>query len=230
MEGELKGGKSDSYQITLAADQYLSVAVEQRGIDLVVTLLRPDSKELLKADTVKSKQGSELLTMIAEVSGNYRIDVSAAERDAAAGRYEVKVVDQRVPTTEDRALEDARRWSEESQSLKQKGKYDDALLPAERALAIREQTLGLDHRSVADSLHALAVLYDNKSDYAKAEPLNLRALAIREKTLGPDHPDVAKTLNNLAWIYGVRQDYAKAEVTLRDAPCHSGEGTRFVSS
>ncbi len=64
---------------------------------------------------------------------------------------------------------------------------------------------------MADSLHALASLYDDKSDYAKAEPLNLRALAIREKTLGPDHPDVAKTLNNLAWIYGVREDYAKAE-------------------
>ena len=212
IEGELKGGNSHSYQITLAADQYLSVVVEQRGINLVVAVLGPDSKELLEADTAKSKQGSELLTVIAEVSGNYRIEVSPVEKDAETGRYGIKIVGLRTPTREERDLEDARRWSEESRILRQKGKYDEALPLAERALAARERVLGLEHATVAESLHALAVIYDRKSDYAKAEPINLRALAIREKALGPDHPDVAKTLNNLAWIYGVRQDYAKAEL------------------
>ena len=115
-------------------------------------------------------------------------------------------------TGDERRLEEARRLSDESRDLRQKGKYDDALPPAERALEIREQLLGPDHAAVADALHALAVLYDNKGDYAKAEPLNVRALAIREHALGPDHPDVAKTLNNLAWIYGVRHDFVKAEL------------------
>ena len=217
IESELKGGESHAYQVTLAADQYLSLVVEQRGINLVVALVGPDSKKLSETDVETSKQGSDSVTMIAEVSGTYRIEVSPAEKDAATGRYEVKIIELRAPTTEDRALEDARRWSEESRILRQKGNYDEALPLTERALAAREKVLGLEHASVAESLHVLAVIYDHKSDYGKAEPINLRALAIREKVLGPDHPDVAKTLNNLAWIYGVRQEYAKAEVFYRRA-------------
>lgn len=215
--GELKGGDSHSYQIKLVADQYLLVLVEQRGINLVVALVGPDNKELLEADTAKSKQGSELLTVIAETSGNYRIEVSPAEKNSATGRYEIKIVELRTPTMEDRALEDARRSSEQSRILRKKGNYDEALPLAEHALAVRETVLGPRHATVADSLHALAVIYDNKGEYAKAEPLNLRALSIREQVLGPDHPDVAKTLNNLAWIYGVRQEYTKAEVLYRRA-------------
>lgn len=111
---------------------------------------------------------------------------------------------------DDPRLEEARRLSDESRELRQKGKYDEALPLAERALQMREQVLGPDDTAVADSLHALAVIYDNKAEYAKAEPINVRALAIREKALGVDHPDVAKTLNNLAWIYGVRHDFEKA--------------------
>ena len=215
--GELKGDDSHSYQIKLVAGQYLRVLVEQRGINLVVALVGPDSKELVEADTEKSKQGFELLTVITEISGNYRIEVSPAEKNSATGSYEIKIVELRTPTTEDRALEDARRWSEQSRILRQKGNYDEALPLAERALAVRERVLGLEHATVADSLHALALIYDSKGEYAKAEPLNLRALSIREKVLGKDHPDIAKTLNNLAWIYGVRQEYTKAEVLYRRA-------------
>src|SRR4051812_12899458 len=38
VERELQGGQSHVYQIQLAAGQYLSVLVEQRGIDVAITL------------------------------------------------------------------------------------------------------------------------------------------------------------------------------------------------
>jgi hypothetical protein len=123
-----------------------------------VALLAPDGQKLLAADTAKGKQGREVVTVIAEVSGNYRMEVGPAEKDAAPGRYEAKISELRSPTTEDRALEDARRWSEQSRSLSQKGNYNEALPLAERALATREKILGLDHATVAESLHALALL------------------------------------------------------------------------
>jgi CHAT domain-containing protein/Tfp pilus assembly protein PilF len=217
IERALTSGESHSYQIALAADQYLQVEVAQRGVNVIVAGFDPTGKKLTEADSARGTQGSELLTFIADVSGNYRIHISAAERNVPPGRYEIKIIELRGPTADERYLEEARRLSEESRNLRQKGKYDEALRLAERALAIREKILGPDHRDVADSLHALASLYDDKSDYVKAEPLDLRALAIREKTLGLDHPDVAKTLNNLAWIYGVREDYAKAESLYRRA-------------
>lgn len=217
MDRELKGGQSHAYRITVTADQFLHVVVEQLGINVVVTVLDPVGRKLTEVDRAKGKQGSESLTFIADAGGIYRLEISPAEKNATTGRYEVQILALRTPTAEDRALEEARRLSEESRSFRQKGKYDEALPPAERALAIREKVLGPDDPMVADSLHDLAGLYDNKSDYAKAEPFNLRALTIREKALGPDHLDVAKTLNNLAWIYGVRQDYVKAESFYRRA-------------
>jgi CHAT domain-containing protein/Tfp pilus assembly protein PilF len=217
VERALMSGEIHSYQIALAADQYLQVEVAQRGVNVIVAVFDPIDKKLTETDRARGTQGSELLEFVADVAGNYRIQISAAERNVPPGRYEIKIIALRGPTADERSLEEARRLSEESRNLRQKGKYDEALLLAERALAIWEKTLGPDHRDVADSLHALASLYDDKSDYVKAEPLNLRALAIREKTLGLDHPDVAKTLNNLAWIYGVREDYAKAESFYRRA-------------
>ena len=182
VERELAAGQSHSYQITLAADQYLHVVIEQRGVDVGVALLGPDGKKLAEANSAKGQQGIEVLTFIAEASGDYRLEVRTVEKNAVPGRYEVKVTAQRTPTAEERALEEARRSSEESRSFRQKGKYNEALPGAEHALAIREKVLGPEHPMVAESLHDLAILYDDKEDYAKAEPLNLRALAIREKS------------------------------------------------
>ena len=64
---------------------------------------------------------------------------------------------------------------------------------------------------MANSLHNLALLYQNEGKYAEAEPLYLRSLEIREGTLGLNPPDVASSLNNLAELYRVQNKYAKAE-------------------
>ncbi len=47
--------------------------------------------------------------------------------------------------------------------------------------------LGPEHRSTANSLGNLAVLYASQDRYGEAEPLFKRALAINEKMLGPEH-------------------------------------------
>jgi tetratricopeptide (TPR) repeat protein len=51
----------------------------------------------------------------------------------------------------------------------------------ERALKIREKSLGPDHVSVAESLNALAVVYVYQKRYEEAEPILGRALEILEK-------------------------------------------------
>lgn len=212
---ELSAGETHSYKIPLAADQYLRLRVEQLGIDVATTLVGPDDVIRTDANSAKGTSGSETLTIIADSSGEYRLDVRAAENNAPAGRYEVTLVARRTPTADERTLEEARRLFDEAGSLRQKGKYNDALSPAERAVAIRERLLGPDHTSVADALHLVAVILDDKHDYAKAEAPNLRALAIREKALGPDHPDVARSLYNLAWLAQVKEEFAKSESLYR---------------
>jgi tetratricopeptide (TPR) repeat protein len=81
-----------------------------------------------------------------------------------------------------------------------KRQYGKAEPLYERALAIREKALGLEHADLAASLDNLALLYDDQGQYAKAEPPYGRALAIFEKLLGPEHPNVAACLLNYAFL------------------------------
>jgi CHAT domain-containing protein/Tfp pilus assembly protein PilF len=208
---ELAGGESHSYEIALTEGQYLKVVLDQKGMDVLVTLSGPDGKQIMEVDNSTGLQGSEQVEQVVKVTGSYRLIVQSRQKGASAGRYEIRVVELRAATEDDRALEEARNLRRESERLYRAGRYDEARPLGERALAIREKALGPDHPAVADSLNNLAELYRLKGDYAKAEPLQQRALAVREKALGSDQPEVANSLNNLANLYYSKGDYAKAE-------------------
>jgi tetratricopeptide (TPR) repeat protein len=66
------------------------------------------------------------------------------------------------------------------------GKYADAELFFQCALAIQEQKL--EHSDIAASLDNLEKLYDKQGKYADAELLYQRVLAIQEKQLGQSTP------------------------------------------
>ncbi len=112
---------------------------------------------------------------------------------------------------QDKTLDEAERLWAQGQELLHKGDPGGAENLFKRALAIREKTLGPEHRKAATRLNDLAMLYDDQGRCADAEPLNKRALAILEMALGPDHPDVATSLNNLAVTYYKQGRYADAE-------------------
>jgi tetratricopeptide (TPR) repeat protein len=80
----------------------------------------------------------------------------------------------------------------------------------QRALEIREKTLGPSNPYVADTLNNLAMVYESRGEYAEALDLYQRVLTIREKALGPSHPDVARALGNLANVYFSQGKYAEA--------------------
>jgi tetratricopeptide (TPR) repeat protein len=75
-----------------------------------------------------------------------------------------------------------------AQLLKAQGDFAGAQPLYERALAIREKSLGPEHPETASA----------QGDLVGARPLLERALAICEKTLGPKHPETAPALNDLA--------------------------------
>ena len=84
--------------------------------------------------------------------------------------------------------------------MRVQGQYAKAEPLYERALVIREKTLGMEHPNVAACLNNLAELYRAQGRYGTAEPLYQRALAIWEKALGPEHPHVAICLENYALL------------------------------
>ncbi|MDA1106461.1 MAG: tetratricopeptide repeat protein, partial [Planctomycetota bacterium] len=59
------------------------------------------------------------------------------------------------------------------------GKYDRAVVVAQKALQVAEQNVGPDHPHVAASLENLAALYRATKRIKEAEPLEQRAAKIR---------------------------------------------------
>src|SRR5262245_21803932 len=217
IEREMAGGRSHSYQLTLDSGQYANLVVEQRGIDVVVRLLRPDGMQIAEFDSESRLQGQESASLASEEAGDYRLIVRPKYKEAPAGRYEIRVVELRAATDDDRALQEARRSFEKHLELYRAGKFDEAIPLVERALEIRKKLLGPGHHDVAAAIIGLANLYRDKSEYAKAEPLYRQGLDISEKALGPDHPDLARAINNLATFYWHKGDYASAESLLQRA-------------
>jgi CHAT domain-containing protein len=211
IERELAGGQSHTYQVTLSKDQYLNTVVEQRGIDVVVTLFGPDGKQIFEFDSELRIQGLEKISQVAEVAGSFQLMVRAIRKEVSAGRYEIRLVELRTATEQERTLQEARKLFAEGERLRRAGKPDDARPLVERSLEMREQVLGTEHLDVAETLNRLAVIYVTKNEFAKAEPLYQRALAIREKSLGADHLFVTNSLENLAHLHRLKGDYDKAE-------------------
>jgi CHAT domain-containing protein/Tfp pilus assembly protein PilF len=102
IERELKGDEAHSYTIAVRSGQYLHVVVDQRGIDVVVTLFGADGKKVIEVDSPNGTQGPEPISVIVETTGNYRLEILSLEKMATAGKYEVRIEEFRVATEKDK--------------------------------------------------------------------------------------------------------------------------------
>ncbi|GAB6038814.1 hypothetical protein JCM15519_33730 [Fundidesulfovibrio butyratiphilus] len=100
---------------------------------------------------------------------------------------------------------------EYAESLRDQGKYKQALQPAREALAIREKALGPEHPDTAVTVSVLADITQADGDYAAAKPLYERALAIREKALGPEDKLTTVTMFRLASVLEQSGDLSGAK-------------------
>jgi len=109
------------------------------------------------------------------------------------------------------SLQQAREQDAEVQRLIAAGKFDEALLLAERVLAALQQGLWAEHPEVATALTRLATIHRNKADFAKALSLNQRALTIAERVPAPGHPELGQIFNEMGVIYFRQNDLVRAE-------------------
>jgi hypothetical protein len=50
IERDIAGGESHTYRLELAAGQFLRVLVEQKGVDVALTLAGPDGTQIIESD------------------------------------------------------------------------------------------------------------------------------------------------------------------------------------
>src|SRR5581483_8530961 len=85
------------------------------------------------------------------------------------------------------------------------------------ALAIRQETFGLESLEAASSLNDLGLVLMTQHKLPEAEKAHTQALAIRRRLLGEENADTATSLNDLAAVYRDLGRHAQAESMARAA-------------
>jgi tetratricopeptide (TPR) repeat protein len=199
IERELKGGQSHAYQLVLEAGQYMHLFVNQKGIDVVVTLFVPDGHQVSEVDSPNGVAGLEHLFLITEMTGKHRLEVRSLDKDASQGRYEVTLEILRVATAQDRIHVVAEKlYAEGDQYLAQNNAESNrqAIEKFEQAAALFHQA-GLPSKEVW-TLNMIAELYSDGGDKRKALGYVQRALPIAREV--GDRLEEAHTLYSLANI------------------------------
>jgi CHAT domain-containing protein len=178
----LKGGESHSYLINLAAGQFLHALIEQQGIDVTVSLFKPDGSLISVSDSPNERFGPEPALLVADVSGEYRIEVRAPNPRAGAANYLIKIVAVREATAIDKQHVAAQRAFDEAQKLRPKS---DATAKRAAVAKYQESIPGfqaaLDTYRQALAVHGTGIAYFQLNEPRNALPCFEEALALAQK-------------------------------------------------
>jgi CHAT domain-containing protein/Tfp pilus assembly protein PilF len=213
IEREIAGGAAHSYRIVLAAQQFLYVIVEQNDTDVVVALFAPDSTKVVEinpeVDGSNTTKKTARIQMVAEAAGDYRLEVRAATAEAAAGRYQIKIEELRVATTEDRKRIAAQHVVAEAWQLASEGNAESL-----RSLINKlHESLPLwraanDLPDEAKTIHTIGRLYYYIGEEQKAFDYFIQELPLR-RAIG-DLRGEASALNGVGTGYASSGDTQKA--------------------
>jgi CHAT domain-containing protein/tetratricopeptide (TPR) repeat protein len=103
IEGEVGPGETKRFRVALSSGQYLRVIVDQYGIDLSVLFISPDAKLIADMDGPYGDRGTESVSTMAELDGEYRVEIRAAKNASAAGGYKIRTDGPRLPNQPDLA-------------------------------------------------------------------------------------------------------------------------------
>jgi CHAT domain-containing protein/tetratricopeptide (TPR) repeat protein len=208
IERELAGDQSHSYKITMTPGQYLQLVVDQRSIDVVVAMFAPDGEKISEVNKPIEIMGQEILSVIAEKVGIYRIEVRSFRKDAKPGWYKIKVEELRSANAEDRYRVAAGSVLQEAYHL-QKGTLEERRRSIEKFReALELYRRATDRTGEAAMLHNIGAVYDSLGEMQKALEKYNEALPLR-RAVG-DRRGEAATLNNIGAVYDSLGEMQKA--------------------
>ena len=225
IERPLSRGQEHRYRLTLAANECVSLIVEQHDLDVIAQVFDADADNGNGSDSGSGHDRGAIAQFQDDITthGAEHIDiVSNADRittytlvikpatASGAGSYTLRMAGTRSATRDDRDLFDVRTLRTAAAHLNDTGKLADARSLLERALAIVERVPGRDDGAIAPVAIQLGNVYLDTPDNAHAESMYERALQILDR----DHPAAGWAQCRLAVVYERAGDRAKAEALL----------------
>lgn len=206
------GSYYETHTFTGTAGETITVDLISNDFDTYLILISPTGERLAQNNDRAGDSNSQI-TLTLPVTGVYDVIVNSYVANEI-GAYQLQW---RTATTLERELAQASQLHEQAIELEQAGRYEEAILLAERALKIIEEQLGSEHPNTAFSFHNLASLYASMGRYEEAEPYFRQALLSYEERLGSEHPDTATSLHNLARLYALMGRFGEAEPLMQQA-------------
>jgi CHAT domain-containing protein/Tfp pilus assembly protein PilF len=117
----LAAGEHHRYAVELAAAAYLRVAVQPRGIGVIVTLSRPDGSTLTDIDVDNGRPDPEALLAIARIPGEYSVELRALEKNPPPGEYTITVEEARPAAAQEDRLLEAQKLFEDADRARLEG-------------------------------------------------------------------------------------------------------------
>src|SRR5262245_26112739 len=215
IEQELTGNETHAYGLTLVSGQYVRVAVRQRGIDVLVTLRGPDGQQITDVDSVDGAQGPEPISIVAERSGTYSLEVRL-KQDVAPGHYQVRIEQLRQSVPQDKDRISAERAFNLAERLQMQGTADSLKKATEKyeEALVRLRALG-DHNREASALNHSGLAFSKLGQNRKALSYYRQAFALWH-SLG-DRGREAYALHNMGALYNSLGDKRKAIKLLNQA-------------
>jgi tetratricopeptide (TPR) repeat protein len=200
IEREMAGGQKHYYKISLEAGQYLHLVVDQRGIDVVVTLFDPTGKKLIEVDSPVGAYRPERMLIIVETSGSYRLEARPAQNDANPGRYDIKIAELRYAAAQDQTRVMAERAYSEGTLLGRQGTAESLKQAIEKSEeALRLFRAAGDRQGEGSALFRLGSTYYFLGENQKALDYFGQALSV-QRDVG-DRSGESDTLNGFGLVY-----------------------------
>ncbi|MBO0725148.1 MAG: CHAT domain-containing protein [Blastocatellia bacterium] len=200
LERMIGGGETHRYGIALSAGLCLRIAIMQRGVDVILTVLDPAGRRVARIDRPNGAYGPETVTVIAETAGDYTIEVRTALKYVAPASYLITATELRKATEEDRRRVAAEGLVSEAEELRFRETADTLSQAVEKfsqAITIW-RSLG-ERYEEAITTYARGYCYRLLGDYYSAI-CDLRQAASQLESL-QDRNGEAVARSWLAWTY-----------------------------
>jgi CHAT domain-containing protein/predicted negative regulator of RcsB-dependent stress response len=167
-ESEIQAGAVESYQLSLDGQEYFQITVEQRNVNVALTLVGTDGTKLAAVNQQRFRQGIERLYWIADSPGNYQIQIRSLEKKEP-GTYQIRIEEVRRATNTDELRVGALQtyWK----ALQLGMESDDA--SRSKAIEKHQQALKLfndagDQWGQGTTLHRIGLVYWDLKQWQKA--------------------------------------------------------------